>query len=162
MWKIIIRTAGTILSIILLINVGRYYYKMFVHSNLACNDAGIVSKITDMLTSSEVMSELGLKVTALNNVEESLYDRGRKTTLCTANAALSNSKSSSVEFRIIDQGKKYELEAQFTGMGIPQLIFEQLAEDLVESDEDDEEDNEEGEEYNEVDGEDEEDEDDEN
>lgn len=155
MWKIIIRTAGTILSIILLINVGRYYYKMFVPSTLACNDSSIVSKVTNMLNSSEIMSELEFKVTALNDVQESLYDKGRKTSLCTANATLSNGKSSPVEFRIVDQGKKYDLKVQFTG--IAQLILEQLTENLAELGEDDEE----NEEDNEVDDENDEEENDE-
>lgn len=155
MWKIIIRTAGTILSIILLINVGRYYYKMFVPSTLACNDSSIVSKVTNMLNSSEIMSELEFKVTALNDVQESLYDKGRKTSLCTANATLSNGKSSPVEFRIVDQGKKYDLKVQFTG--IAQLILEQLTENLAELGEDDEE--EKDDEASEVDDEEENDED---
>lgn len=155
MLKIIIRTAGTILSIILLINVGRYYYKMFVPSTLACNDSSIVSKVTNMLNSSEIMSELEFKVTALNDVQESLYDKGRKTSLCTANATLSNGKSSPVEFRIVDQGKKYDLKVQFTG--IAQLILEQLTENLAELGEDDEE--EKDDEASEVDDEEENDED---
>lgn len=155
MWKIIIRTAGTILSIILLINVGRYYYKMFVPSTLACNDSSIVSKVTNMLNSSEIMSELEFKVTALNDVQESLYDKGRKISLCTANATLSNGKSSPVEFRIVDQGKKYDLKVQFTG--IAQLILEQLTENLAELGEDDEE--EKDDEASEVDDEEENDED---
>lgn len=152
MWKIIIRTAGTILSIILLINVGIYYYKMFVPSTLACNDSSIVSKVTNMLNSSEIMSELEFKVTALNDVQESLYDKDRKTSLCTANATLSNGKSSPIEFRIVDQGKKYDLKVQFTG--IAQLILEQLTENLAELGEDDEEEeDEEDDEASEVDDE---------
>lgn len=135
-----------------------YYFEA---SNFTCSDASIVSKITDMLNSSEIISELKLKVTALNDVQESLYDIGRKTALCTANAALSNGKSSSIEFRIVDQGKEYDLEAQFTGIDIPQLIFEQLTEDFAESLTELGEDNKEDEEDNEVDDENDEEENDE-
>ena len=115
MWKIFVTTIGVVFSVLILTGVGYLSYDMYMTKYPTCDShAVVIAKVKDALNSTQLADEFGIKIVRLENIEESLYDRGRKTRLCYATAVLDNGKTTQVAFRIIGQKNSYHLEAEFT------------------------------------------------
>lgn len=115
MWKFFVRTIVSVFSILILAGIGYFFYEAYMLKYPTCvSHASVITRVTDALNSTQLATEFGFKITRLQNVEESLYDRGRKTRLCVATAVLDNGKTTPVAFKIIGKNDSYHLEAEFT------------------------------------------------
>lgn len=115
MWKFFVRTIVSVFSILILAGIGYFFYEAYMLKYPTCvSHASVITRVTDALNSTQLVTEFGFKITRLQNVEESLYDRGRKTRLCVATAVLDNGKTTPVAFKIIGKNDSYHLEAEFT------------------------------------------------
>lgn len=111
MWKIIKETAGVLVTILILFNIARYYWQFY---NPTCTNKDTTTNIIEVLDSIDLMRELGLKVTILNDIQETSYDRNRKELSCMANAHLSNGKITPVSFKVTSKKDMLYFEAEFT------------------------------------------------
>ena len=115
MWKFFVRTIVSVFSILILAGIGYFFYEAYMLKYPTCvSHASVITRVTDALNSTQLATEFGFKITRLQNVEESLYDRGKKTRLCVATAVLDNGKTTPVAFKIIGKNDSYHLEAEFT------------------------------------------------
>ncbi|MBQ7660020.1 MAG: hypothetical protein IJS26_04715 [Alphaproteobacteria bacterium] len=112
MWKIIKEIAGVLVTIVIIINVVKYYWEFY---NPTCTNKDTTTNIVEVLNSIDLIRELGLKVTVLNEIRETSYNRSKKELSCTANAHLSNGEITPISFKVTSKKDSLYYEAEFTG-----------------------------------------------